>query len=122
MKLCFPSQQSEGTDGVPHGHFGAAHFFVIHDTDAGTTEIVDTSKGKAQHAHGQCSPVGALAGHDVDALVVGGIGTRALMILNQQGIRVYRAQAGTIQDNIDAANRGELVEMDPAGACAGHSH
>lgn len=120
MKLCFPSQQSEGTDGVPYGHFGSAPYFVIHDTDTGTTEIVDTDKGKTQHAHGQCNPVGALAGHDVDALVVGGIGVRALMLLNQQGIRVYRAQAGTIQDNIEAASRGELTEMEPAGACAGH--
>ena len=120
MKLCFPSQQAGDLDGTPYGHFGSAPHFVIHDTEAGTTAVV--GKSKDVHAHGSCNPVAALAGHEVDGIVVGGIGMRALMILNQQGIRVYRAIPGTIRENIHAAERGELCEMDPAGSCSGHGH
>ncbi len=120
MKLCIPSQHSEGLDGVPHGHFGSAPHFVIHDTLAGTTETV--ANAKAVHEHGRCNPVGALDGHQVDGIVVGGIGMGALMKLNRAGIRVYRAVDGTIRENVAAAERGELTEVAPAQTCGGHSH
>ncbi len=120
MKLCFPSQQAEGIGGTPFGHFGSAPYFVIHDTVSGETEIL--SNGKAVHAHGQCNPVGALGGHRVDGVVVGGIGMGALMKLNAQGIRVYRAVEGTIRDNLAAANRGDLREIAMSHTCGGHSH
>ena len=120
MKLCFPSQQADGIDGSPYGHFGSAPHFVIHDTASGETEAV--SNAKAVHEHGSCNPVAALAGRQVDSIIVGGIGMRALMILNRQGIRVYRAVPGSIRDNIAAAERGELQEMEPANSCGGHGH
>ncbi|MFH1530426.1 MAG: NifB/NifX family molybdenum-iron cluster-binding protein [Pseudomonadota bacterium] len=118
MKLCFPSQQAGGIDGTPHGHFGSAPHFLIHDTLTGAT--VEVTNTRAIHEHGQCNPAGALAGHDVDGVIVGGIGMNALMKLNQQGIRVYRAVDGTIRENIAAAERGELREVAPAGSCGRH--
>ena len=68
MKLCFPSQQANGIDGIPHGHFGSAPHFVIHDTLSGETETL--SNAKAVHEHGRCNPVGALEGRAVDGIVV----------------------------------------------------
>jgi len=120
MKLCFPSQHADDLDGLPYGHFGSAPHFVIHDTLTGTTETVGNAK--AVHAHGQCNPVGALGGRQVDGIIVGGIGMGALMKLNRSGIRVYRAVEGTIRENIAAAERGELTEVAPANTCGGHSH
>jgi predicted Fe-Mo cluster-binding NifX family protein len=120
MKLCFPSQKADGLDGMPFGHFGSAPHFVIHDTTTGSTETVGNAK--AVHEHGRCNPVGALAGHEVDGIIVGGIGMGALVKLNQAGIRVYRAVEGTIRENVAAAERGELTEVAPAHTCGGHSH
>jgi len=74
------------------------------------------------HAHGMCSPLKALDGKKVDAIVVGGIGAGAINHLNQMGIKVYRGSEGTIQDNIDLFENNTLPEITMDQACGGHGH
>ncbi len=62
----------------------------------------------------------SLEGRSIDAIVVGGIGMRALMMLNAGGIRVYRAAPGTIRDNIELLKSGTLAEVTPGDACGHH--
>ena len=62
----------------------------------------------------------ALDGRTVDAVIVGGIGMRAINGLNAAGIRVYRSVEGTVRSNIDALKLGALVEITPGSACGRH--
>jgi predicted Fe-Mo cluster-binding NifX family protein len=120
MKVCIPAQDASGLEAVPYGHFGSASYFVVYDTDAGATEIIDNAD--SHHAHGMCHPVGALGGRRIDAIIVGGIGSRAIMKLNAEGMRVYRSAPGTIRENIELLKAGRLEEISPEGACGGHGH
>jgi predicted Fe-Mo cluster-binding NifX family protein len=63
----------------------------------------------------------ALDNQKVDAIVVGGIGAGALTGLNQMGIRVHRAQAETIVENMSLFNTNSLPELTLQGCCGGHS-
>jgi predicted Fe-Mo cluster-binding NifX family protein len=89
MKVCIPAVEEKGLDGMPHGHFGSATHFVIHDTDTGATDIIRNSN--QAHEHGMCHPLAALDGRGIQAIVVGGIGFRALSKLQAGGMRVYRS-------------------------------
>ncbi|UCC61082.1 MAG: MFS transporter, partial [Dehalococcoidia bacterium] len=51
--------------------------------------------------HGQCSPLQALDGNLIDAIIVGGIGAGAINKLNTMGIKVYQANQGTVKTNLD---------------------
>ncbi|MFC2108224.1 NifB/NifX family molybdenum-iron cluster-binding protein [Candidatus Bipolaricaulota bacterium] len=118
MKVCIPAATDAGLSSVPHGHFGSAPFFVVHDMGSDKTEIL--SNANQHHAHGACQPLSALGGHDVDAVIVGGIGAGAIGKLNASGIRVYRADAGSIEDNLKALREGALTELTPESGCQQH--
>jgi len=120
MKICIPAMDPKGLEEAPHGHFGSASHFVVHDSETGTTEIVDNTD--SLHAHGMCHPVGALGGREIDAIIVGGIGGRAIMKLNAGGMRVYRAAPGSIRENIDLLKGGRLEELTIENACGHHGH
>lgn len=119
MKVCFPTENLQGLESTVYGHFGSAPGFVIVDTE--TTEVDQITNGDQHHAHGMCQPLLALGGHKVDGIVVGGIGMGALMKLQAQGVRVYRALQGSVQDNLEMIKNGRLPEMSPEHTCAGHA-
>jgi predicted Fe-Mo cluster-binding NifX family protein len=69
-----------------------------------------------------CHPVGALGGRHIDAIIVGGIGARAIVKLNAEGMRVYRSAPGSIGENIELLSNGKLEELTVESACGGHGH
>jgi len=118
MKVCFPAETLQGADSEVFGHFGSAPGFVIVDTE--TMNVEEVRNGDLHHAHGMCQPLKALAGRQVDAVVVAAIGMGALMGLNAQGIKVYRAAQGTVGQNVALIRDGQLPEFEAKFSCAGH--
>jgi predicted Fe-Mo cluster-binding NifX family protein len=118
MKICFPTEALQGVNSLVYGHFGSAPGFVIVDTE--TTGVEEIQNRDLHHAHGMCQPLKALGGRQVDAVVVAGIGMGALMKLRAQGIRVYRAIRGTVQQNIDLIRDSTLQQFEEQ--CSGSEH
>lgn len=119
MKICFPVTKNDGLESNVFEHFGSAPTFLVVDTDKNeTTEQANQDLG---HAHGRCKPLKALAGKEVDAIVVGGIGKGALAGLKQAGLKVFLAQGGTVADNLASILMGELSELTPEMTCGGHA-
>ena len=118
MKICFPVSEVKGIESEVYGHFGSAAAFIVVDT---ATNNVTTINNKDQHhAHGACNPLKALNNQKIDAIVVGGIGAGALTKLNQQGIKVFRAQAQKVKENIKLLKDHILTEFTLQHTCAGH--
>ena len=88
MQIAFPTMQDLGLDAPVFNHFGSAAFFVIVNTDDDHINI--QSNPDQNHEHGNCQPLAALAGTQVDAVVVGGIGGGALrkLMTHEFGKRV----------------------------------
>lgn len=120
MKVCFPTTTLEGLESQVYGHFGSAPGFIIVDAD--TLQVEEIANGDLHHAHGMCQPLLALGGRQVDGVVVGGIGLGALMKLQAQGVRVFRALQGTVQENLDLMGKGMMPEFTAEHTCAGHGH
>lgn len=119
MKLCFPVTTDSGLDSAVYGHFGSASGFVVVDSDTGA--LVTITNGGEHHTHGACTPLKALAGIGVDAVIVGEIGGGALSMLKQAGIAVYRTQAPTVSENVTLFRKGAFSEAFSA-ACECHGH
>ena len=120
MRVCIPVNDVRGMDGEPYGHFGSAERFLIVDGDSGESRVIDN--GDRHHAHGMCRPLDGIAGEKIDAIIVGGIGARAIERLNDAGIRVYRSAPGTVRDNVEALKRGALEELTADNSCGHHGH
>jgi predicted Fe-Mo cluster-binding NifX family protein len=120
MKVCFPVSENQGLASQIFNHFGSAPEFVI--VDVTTSEFQSISNSDKVHQHRACNPVAGLGGHHVDAIVAGGIGGGALHKLNAAGIRAFKAQVGSISENIDLLKVGTLLEYLPGHTCGGHDH
>lgn len=120
MKVCIPVQNNEGINSQVFGHFGSAPYFLVCDTDNMETFVINNQN--AHHEHGMCNPIMALNGHQIDAMLVAGMGGNALMKLNMAGVRVFQAKQGTIKDNVELFIKDGLPEFSISHTCAGHGH
>ena len=120
MKVCFPVKVNQGLESAVFNHFGSAPVFVVVDTE--TALVAEVINRDLHHEHGACSPLKALDGHHVDAVVVGGIGGGALSGLNRAGIQVFRSGAPSIEANLARLRQGTLTPWLPGEACGGHGH
>lgn len=120
MKVAFPIQEKNDKNSMVHNHFGSAPYFVVVDTDTDETHIIDNQN--LNHTHGNCQPLVALGGTQVDAVVVGGIGGGALRKLLNAGIKAFRAIDGTVSDNLVLVKNSELEAFGPEHTCQGHQH
>lgn len=116
MKVCIPVEVNEGLDSKPFGHFGSAPMFVVYDLENDKLSQIDN--GDLGHEHGKCQPIKALSGNVVDAVIVGGIGQGAIVKLNSMGIKVFKAQANTIKENIELFKANKLNEFPSNHTCS----
>ncbi|OGW47753.1 MAG: diguanylate cyclase [Nitrospirae bacterium RBG_13_41_22] len=119
MKACFPVLKAEGLESEVYGHFGSAPAFIVVETDSSSITVIQNTD--QHHAHGACNPMKALNNQEVDAIVVGGIGSGALNRLNQLGIKVFHAQASTVKENIAMLRTRTLPEFTLSHCCPGHN-
>jgi predicted Fe-Mo cluster-binding NifX family protein len=118
MKVGFAVELYKGLESIVYGHFGSAPAFVIVDTDLKQVAAVDNTN--AHHVHGACNPIMALGGNSIDAMVVGGIGAGAIRKLNAMGVKVYRAGAATVNENIALLGENRLQEVSMNDSCQQH--
>jgi len=118
MRICVPTSTDAGLTAPVHGHFGSAPYFTLVDEDGGNLKVV--SNQNDHHQHGMCSPMDSLRDEEFDAVVVTGMGRRAMQVIQAGGARVLRAAGPTIQANLESLRDGVLGEMTDNHACEGH--
>ena len=95
-RIAIPSELPGGLEARRSGHFGRCECFTMVDVADGTVGEVEILHN-APHTEGGCmAPVLLLAEHNVDAIVVDGIGGRRLMGFNLVGIAVHASVGGDV--------------------------
>ncbi len=124
MKVCFPVIADQGLQSTIYGHFASAPLFLEVDTDTGQASAIPNCDKFNPDAG--CDPFKALAGRQLDGVVVGGLGDNLLDMLNMMGFRVYEAQTESVEENVELFGRQALPELEKlnsveAGRCDGVS-
>jgi len=120
MKICLPVEDNNGLESRVCMHFGSAPAFLLVDSESGDCRaVVNTNQ---HHGHGMCAPLASLAGEQIDAMVVGGIGMGAVNRLTSANIQVYLAQSSTVGETIAELKAGNLRQVDANTACGHHGH
>ncbi len=76
MKICVPTVGQKGLEEKVSEHFGGAPYFTITDTATDQTESIPNQN--QHHSHGQCHPLGQLAGKKLKPWCVPGWGAGRL--------------------------------------------
>lgn len=116
MKICIPVEKNEGLNSRPFNHFGSAPMFLVCNLEDG--KLSEIANGDLGHEHGKCQPLKALSGTEVDCVIVGGIGQGAISKLNTMGIKVYKAQGSTVEENINLLKDNRLEEFASNHSCS----
>ena len=119
-RIAVPSNGKGGLDATRSGHFGHCDVFTFIDVENGEIKNISTV-GNQGHVQGGCMvPVNLLASHNVNALVVGGIGLRPLMGFKQVGIDVYHdSQRAEIKPVVEDLIAGKLPRIREDQVCGG---
>jgi len=116
-RVAIPSEAPGGLEARRSGHFGRCQCFTLVDVvDGGVGEVQVLMN--APHVEGGCmAPVLVLAEHNVDVIVVDGIGGRPLMGFGQVGIAVHAGVGDDVQTAVQAFLQGGLPVVGFEGAC-----
>jgi predicted Fe-Mo cluster-binding NifX family protein len=116
-RIAIPSELPGGLQAHRSGHFGRCDCFTLVDVVDREVDEVQILQN-APHTEGGCmAPVLVLAEHNVDAIVVDGIGGRPLMGFNQVGIAVHAGLGPDVQTAVAAYIQGALPVVGLEGAC-----
>lgn len=113
MRLCFPVEQNLGLKSRIYYHFGSAPLYLLIDTE---TEDIQELPWLAKEEV-PCTQARFMREQQVEALVLSGVGEKALTRLVDFGIQVYEAKGVTIADNLICLSDNRLHHYEPEQAC-----
>ena len=118
MKICIPVAENKGIESLPYNHFGTAPKFIVVNPQC---EIIsEINNGDLGHEHGKCQPLKALQNEMVDVVLVGGIGAGAVSALNSMGVKVFKVEQGSIEENVKLLQENKLTEFTAKNGCNHH--
>lgn len=125
--IAVAAEDEAGLDGQVAGHFGRCRAYVVVETvgeEIRGTRVVANPHAEA-HQPGQMPRF--IQGLDVDAILAGGMGPRAINMFSEFGIDVATGLAGRVRDVVGSYLRGELsgtvpCRHDHPNSCGGGHH
>jgi len=100
-------------------HFGRCDLFRVFDeTDSGIGTVQEVQNAPEGHS----AAISVLLAERVDAVIVGGIGARAVELLRASGICVHAGATGSAEEAARDLVSGELRTSDTACDHHGDSH
>lgn len=101
--------------------FGRCPYFTlveIEDDKITETKSLENSAMKQSSGAGTAA-VQLIGEEDADCVISGAVGPKAFSALNKWGIDVFRAEPGTVEENVEKLISGELEETESATGPAG---
>jgi len=94
--------------------FGRAKYFIVYDTENGEFVAIDNVQN-LNAAQGAGIQAGQnVIGTGTEVLITGNCGPKAFKILSMGEVKVFKADSGTVGENIEKYKRGELENLSGA--------
>jgi predicted DNA-binding protein (UPF0251 family)/predicted Fe-Mo cluster-binding NifX family protein len=106
MKLIVPVE-SKSLNAPVCPSFGRTPLYVLFDTENGNHEFLDNAAAASQGGAG-IKAAQALVDSGAAAVITYRCGENAAQVLNAAGVKMYKAQDGSVNDNIAAFKDGKL--------------
>ena len=109
MKLIVPVE-SKSLDAPVCPSFGRTPLFVLLDTESGNHEFIDNSAASSEGGAG-IKAAQMLVDSGATALITYRCGDNAAQVLNSAKIEMYKAQDGSVSENIEKFKDGKLSPL-----------
>ncbi len=113
MKIAVTSQGKDlGSQVDPR--FGRAAGFIIYDTESGSFEYAGNEQNLSLPQGAGIQAAQNVAETGIEAVLTGHVGPKAFKALSHGRIKIYLGASGTVQQALDAFNKGEYELADDA--------
>jgi predicted Fe-Mo cluster-binding NifX family protein len=122
MRIAISADNDNGLDSVVSPHFGRCPYFVLVDMEG---QEVTATKAVNNPYYGNHRPGQVPAfidSHDVNVMLTGGMGRRAIMFFEQFGIQPVTGAAGTVRQSLERYLGGGLHGAAPCRESVEHAH
>ena len=119
MIVCVPSEGEKGLDAPVAEHFGRAPTYTLFDT---TTNGVRVIANGGKHNGGNGTATEHLLKENVEVVIAGGLGPKAVEMMKNKGIRVFVGAQGTVCETINLWMKGRLQRATLENACKDHEN
>lgn len=87
--------------------FGRTPYFLIYDTESKESTFLDNAAASSQGGAGILAAQ-SIVDNKAEALLTPRCGQNAADVINAANIKIYKTMNGSLKDNLDAFNKGEL--------------
>ncbi|MCD6414780.1 MAG: NifB/NifX family molybdenum-iron cluster-binding protein [Candidatus Diapherotrites archaeon] len=112
MRIAFSSDENKGLEAKIANHFGRCNFFIIVDVEEGHVKI-ETKKNPFLENHEPGKVPEFIAKQNVDIMVAGGMGPRALEWFKKLGVTPITGIDNTIKDVLEDILSGKINNAEP---------
>lgn len=117
-KIAIPSMSDSGLESDVCAHYGSCEYFTIVNVDnKNIVGFESISNLSPEGEHNCAAPSIILKSHNVDAVLISGIGGRPLMSLVEKNIKVFAGATGKVSNAVEDYNNGLLREISTNGTC-----
>jgi len=121
-RIAVSADDRDGLDSIVSPHFGRCPFFILVDMDGCEVQDVRAVENPyyARHQPGQVP--GFIDGQDVDVMLTGGMGRRAISFFEQYGIQAVTGASGSVRHSLERYLGGALQGAEPCRESVEHAH
>jgi predicted Fe-Mo cluster-binding NifX family protein len=118
MKVCVPTMGKKGLDDQVGEHFGRVPTYTIVNTETYEVKVINNT---SEHMGGTGYPAEILAATGINVMICSGLGRRAIMMFENNGIMVYVGASGSVRDSIQLWKDNQLQMATDENACSQHA-
>jgi predicted Fe-Mo cluster-binding NifX family protein len=121
-RIAVSADDRAGLDSVVSPHFGRCPYFVLVDVEGCEVQEVDVVANPyyTRHQPGQVPTF--IGEQDVDVMLTGGMGRRAIGFFEEYGIQAVTGASGTVRHSLERYLGGALQDAKPCRESLEHAH
>lgn len=122
MKIAVSSENNNGLTSPVAQHFGRCPYYTLVDIGENEHQSVSSIENPYYQSHEPGMVPTFIKDNQVDVMISGGMGGRAIQFFNQFGIEVATGAFGTVHDTIQAYLDNDLKGGSSCAESEAHGH
>ena len=110
--ICIPTLDRGGLLSCVSTHFGKTSYFTFIKLENGKIKEINAIESVSRHNGGSGVPAELIFNWEVDVLICGSLGTKAISTLRSNGIKVISGVSGKVKDVFNEWKVGMLPVAD----------
>ncbi len=121
MIISVPSMDNQGLSSEISIHFGKSPYFTILNVKNNQIEEIEVIKSLGRHEGGKMTAAEIVIQSKADVLLCANLGSKAVEMLNENGVKIYVGAFGTVENTFEQRKNGNLQHADEKSSCKEHN-